>query len=199
MRHAAHVAHHSPGRLRIRIPAAKGNAAALEAIRSSLSAMAGVDEVVVNKLIGTITIHYDPRHHAAFQKDLAGVNSQQEVVTVEPPKLEELEDMGEMLEHEAAFLAEHSHSAKALVDWMNALDRAIKRATDNAVDFRVIAPLILAVGALLELGVESSTPVWLTLGLFSFNHFISLHSPPPKKDGANSGGPQTPARAGRRS
>ena len=86
-----------------------------------------------------------------------------------------------MIEHEAEFLAEHSDFAKAIFDWVNALDRSVKRATNNSIDFKVIAPLVLAVGAFLELGVTASTPVWLTLGLFSFNHFVDLHIPPPQR------------------
>src|SRR5690349_2061875 len=106
MRHAAHVAHHSRGRLRIRVPSAKGNPAALEAIRRSLVNVSGVKKVEVNQSIGSITIHYDPKQHPNFQEHLAGENSGQNVVSVQaPPKLEELGEIDELIEREAAFLA----------------------------------------------------------------------------------------------
>ena len=183
MRHAAHVAHHSRGRLRISVPSAKGNAAALEIIRKSLANVHGVREVEVNEPIGSVTIHYDARHHSDFHQHLAKETTSHDVVCVAPPCLREMENVGDMIEHEAVFLAQHSHSAKALVDWTAALDRGVKRMTDNAIDLKVLAPAALAVGAFLELGMTAATPVWLTLGLFSFNHFIAIHSHPQSNDG----------------
>jgi hypothetical protein len=190
MPHVAHVAHHSAGRLRIRVPAAKGNAAALEQIRASLAGLNGVKEVTVNQAIGSVTILYDPRKHADFAQHLASEETPQQAVTVCPePRLSDLEDLGEMIEREAEFLSEHSAGAKAIFSWINGLDQIVKRATNNAIDFKVIAPLALAVGAFIELGVSASTPVWLTLGLFSFNHLIDLHSHPAPGDP-----PATPAK-----
>jgi len=177
MRHAAHVAHHLPGRLRIRVPSAKGNPAALEAIRQSLANVAGVKDVQVNETIGSVTVHYDPRYHAGFEKQLASEDSQQDVVSVEcVPKLEDLSEIDGMIMHEAEFLAQHSDFARTIFDFLNALDRGVKRATNNAIDFKVVAPLALAAAAFMELGISASTPVWLTFGLFSFNHFIDLHT-----------------------
>jgi hypothetical protein len=97
--------------------------------------------------------------------------------------MQEMGSIDEMIEHETVFLAQHSHSAKILLDWTAALDRHVKRMTDNAIDLKVLAPAALAVGAFLELGVTAATPVWLTLGLFSFNHFIAIHSHPQANDG----------------
>jgi hypothetical protein len=183
MRHAAHVAHHSRGRLRLRVPSAKGNAAELETIRKSLANVHGVKEVEVNESIGSVTIHYDARHHTDFHQHLAKETTSQDVVSVAPPCMREMGNIDEMIEHEATFLAQHSHSAKVLVDWTAALDRSVKRMTDNAIDLKVLAPAALAVGAFLELGMTAATPVWLTLGLFSFNHFIAIHSHPQSNDG----------------
>jgi hypothetical protein len=177
MRHKAHVAHHSRGRLRLRVPSAKGNPAELASIRQSLSGVHGVKEVEVNEAIGSVTIHYDPQQHADFEKHLASENCPQEAVCV-APRLDDLADVDSMIVHEAEFLAQHSHSAKVLFDWANGLDAGIKRMTNNAIDLKVIAPLALAAGAFMELGVTASTPVWLTLGLFSFNHFVDLHTHP---------------------
>jgi hypothetical protein len=194
MRHAAHVAHHSRGRLRIRVPSAKGNATALEAIRQTLVNVAGVKGVEVNETIGSVTVHYDPLHHSDFEQHLAGEGAHQEVVRVEKaPTLEDLSKVDGMIEHEAAYLAQHSHFAKAIVDWANELDRSVKVATGNAVDLKVLAPLAIAVGAFMELGVAASTPVWLTLGLFSFNHFVDLHTTHPQGSNPSAPGENPPA------
>lgn len=169
----------------MRVPSAKGNQAALEVIQRSLSGLKGVNEVEINESIGSITIHYDPRLHADFSQQLAAGSSTQEVVSVHaPPCLADMKEVPEMLEREAEFLSQHSHTAKAIVDWMKALDTGIKQVTGNAVDLKVMAPLAVAVAVFMELGVAAATPVWLTLGLFSFNHFVELHSQPDPDDAA---------------
>ena len=40
-------------------------------------------------------------------------------------------------------------------------------------------PLGLAVYSFVEIGLEASTPLWVTLGIFSFNSFLTLHAPAP--------------------
>jgi len=99
-----------------------------------------------------------------------------------------------MLEREAEFLASHSHTATAVMDGVKRLDLEIKKATNNAVDLKVIGPLVLAAGAFMELGIAAATPVWLTLGLFSFNHFIELHTPHPDGDSEGSSEAAPPPR-----
>jgi hypothetical protein len=182
MRHRAQIAHHSKGRLRIRVPSAKGNPAALEEIRNSLAPVKGVHEVIVNHAIGTITVHYDPKHHVDFQSHLnQAEGSHQEHLDVPPSfsPVSEVDEAMEMLNKEAEFLSSHSHSAKVLFDMLRKFDAGLKKATDNNLDLKVLAPLGLAVYAFLELGFEAATPVWLTLGVFSFNHFVTLHTQTP--------------------
>jgi len=194
MAHRAHVAHSSRGRLRIRVPSAKGNAEALEEIRLALSSVAGVNEVSVNHSIGTVTVEYDPSRHEELHKHLTTTDSPQKITLERAPSLSDL-SIDRIIEKEAVFLSGHSHMAKALFDMVNRLDQEVKRGTGNAIDLKVIAPLALAVGAFMGLGVTASTPVWLTLGLFSFNHFIDLnsqHSGPPGPDPQSEGQPVNP-------
>jgi hypothetical protein len=166
----------------------------MEAIRLALENMAGVKDVEVNETIGSVTIHYDPRHHADLEQHLASENSHQDVIHVaSAPKLGDLCEI-EGIISEAEFLSQHSHVARTIFDSVEALDHGVKRATGNAIDFKVIAPLALAVGAFLGLGIEASTPVWLTLGLFSFNHLIDLHTHP-NANPAGSDGPKKPPEA----
>jgi hypothetical protein len=184
MRHRAHVAHHTKGRLRIRVPSAKGNPAVLEEISRSLAPVAGVSEVSINEAIGTITVIYDPNRHIDFHRHLSEAEgSHQQILQVAPPAsappLSEVDEAMDMLEKEAEFLSSHSHSAKVVFEALKQFDIGLKRATDNNVDLKVLAPLGLAVYAFLELGFEAATPVWLTLGMFSFNHFVALHAETP--------------------
>jgi hypothetical protein len=180
--HAAQLAHYSPGRMRLRVPSAKGDREALQGIRRAISSVNGVSEVSVNESLGTVTICYDHSNHDELHRLLTSGEARQQVILTSCPRLADLGHVDEMIEKEAEFLAGHSHAAKALLQMVNRLDQGVKRATGNAVDLKVIAPLALAVGAFVELGVTAATPVWLTLGLFSFNHFIDLHAHRPHKD-----------------
>lgn len=184
MRHRAHVAHHTKGRLRIRVPSAKGDPVALEEIKRSLSPIPGVNEVIVNEAIGTITVYYDADQHVDFHRHLCeGEGSHRETLHMPPPPgpgpVSEVDEAVEMLEKEAEFLSSHSHSAKVLFEMLRKFDAGLKKATDNNIDLKVLAPLGLAVYAFMELGFEAATPVWLTLGVFSFNHFVTLHTQTP--------------------
>jgi copper chaperone CopZ len=162
--------------MRIRVPSAKGDPAALEEIRRAMASVSGVSEVKVNEALGTVTIHYDPAKHDEIHGHLTSEESPQKVKVGAAPKLSDLHEVDEMIEKEAEFLAQHSHTARAILDMLKQVDDGIKRASGNAVDLKVIAPLGLAIGIFMELGVAAATPVWLTLGLFSFNHFIDLHA-----------------------
>jgi hypothetical protein len=177
MRHKAHIAHYTKGRLRVRVPSAKGNPKALEKIKHSFSKLTGVHEVTVNEVTGSVTVNYDPKRHADFHEHLTGEGEHHAVVAVPPPpKLTEVDEIEEMLEKEAEYLASHSHSAKAVVEFVRQCDIGLKRVTGNQIDLKVLTPMALAVYAFLELGFEAATPVWLTLGVFSFNHFVELHT-----------------------
>jgi hypothetical protein len=90
----------------------------------------------------------------------------------------EIDELENQLEEEAEYLAEHSQAARIIVDFCKSLDREVKRATNNAVDLKVLVPLGLAAYTFVEIGVEAATPVWLTLGLFALNHFVEMHAHP---------------------
>jgi hypothetical protein len=177
MQHRAEVAHHSKGRMRLKVASAKGNPAALEEIRKSLLPVRGVIAVEVNDTTGSVTVFYDPRQHPDFQSHLAGSGAHRNVLDVPRTKAPKVNETLDLVEQEAEFLAAHSHTAKALFDVLTRIDDGVKRLTNNAIDLKVVTPLALAGFAFLELGITASTPMWVTLGLFSFNHFIELHSP----------------------
>ena len=118
--------------------------------------MSGVKEVDVNESIGSVTIHYDPQspcrlRAAPGQRECSAGRGVGQCGT---QTVEDLEDLDEMIEHEAEFLAEHSHSRQGHLRLDQRRSTGASSApTNNAVDFKVIAPLALAVGAFMELGV----------------------------------------------
>jgi hypothetical protein len=91
------------------------------------------------------------------------------------------------VEQEMEFLAEHSRLAKAIVEDTQKINRQLKLATDNAIDLNVLVPLALAAGSFIFLGGDVPTPLWATLGIFSFNSFVTLHSPARHPQGGPAG------------
>ncbi|WP_020176337.1 HMA2 domain-containing protein [Methyloferula stellata] len=172
-KHRATIAHHVPGRMRLKIPSGKGNEVLFEEIRQSLAVVPGIHEIIVNPATSSVTVHYAVDAHPELHVSLG---QHQDHFEVHTPPSTKLDDMTHMVEAEAEFLAEHSHSAKAVVNFCRHLDREVKKATGNSVDLKVLVPLGLAVVTFVEIGAAAATPVWVTIGLFSINHFVELQA-----------------------
>jgi cation transport ATPase len=188
MAHEAHVSHHIPGRMRVKVPGAKGRPRVLQQIQQALAPMPGIQRVEVNPATGSVLIHYDPARHEAFHTQLAAHGTRAELLALQPPEWTDLEATAAALEADAAFLASHSEVARRLIDGVTQLDTGIKRATHNNVDLKVLVPLGLALYAFMKAGAEAVTPLWVTLGISSFHAFVVLHSAPPGTQGAGSPG-----------
>jgi hypothetical protein len=174
------VAHHTRGRIRVKVPAAKGNPELLREIEQLLAPAQGVQSVEVNPTTGSVVVHYDHTAHEDFHQTLTGHGESSGLFALQPPELTEVDHMAEAIQREAEFLAAHSETAKTIVDFTKNLNDRLRRATDNNLDLKVLLPLGLAVYAFLEVGAEVSTPLWVTLGIFSFNSFVQLHPPLPE-------------------
>jgi hypothetical protein len=173
-RRRAHVAHHIPGRMRVKIAEGKNNPELLAKISQSLASLKGVQAVTPNPQTGSILLQYAPEAHEDIHDHVHGVFDEH---VPEPPRpLGEIEHIADNLEREAEFLANHSHFARVVVDGAKMLDREVKLATGNAVDLKVVIPLGLAAVAFVEIGIHAATPVWVTLALFSLNHFVEMHA-----------------------
>jgi hypothetical protein len=173
--HRAHVVHHIPGRVRVKLPHAKGNHAFLQQIKEFLAPIPGVKQVAINSTAGSVVIHYDHTKFEDFHSHLTQHGKRAELFSLMPPEISEVDEIVEKVEREAEFLAEHSDAARTLVNFVKTLNDGVRRATGNLVDLKVLLPLGLAVYSFKEVGVEASTPLWVTLGIFSFNSFVALH------------------------
>lgn len=169
-RHKLHVAHHTPGRVRMKIPTAKGDPDALRQIAESFGAVPGVESVAVNPTTGSLTVKYSAERPVAVHAHLAEQAGQ----AYQPPETE-IDKMSDNIAREAEFLARHSHTAALIVDFFTRLDREIKQRTGNYVDLKIVLAAILIGGTIFEVGMAAATPVWLTLAVFSVNHMVQLH------------------------
>lgn len=170
-KHALKIEHQTAGRVRMKVPAAKGNPELLAEIGKTFGVLPGVESVTLNPTTGSLVLHYDHAQHDDFHKHLHS-HCEEHHCCAPPPT--ELDELATRIEREAEFLAEHSHAAHMIVHVCKRLDREIKVRTNNVVDLKIgLAGGIIAL-TLLELGASAATPVWLTLGVFTLNHFVEL-------------------------
>jgi hypothetical protein len=198
-KHHAKIAHHVPGRMRVKVPNAKGNEELLAEIRQTLVGVPGIHDIEINGATGSVLIHYCTDTHPELH---ASIDQHQQVFAVaaqaEPPVQHrapstKLDDVTHLIEEEAEFLAEHSHTARVVVDLCSSIDRKLKKATNNTVDLKVLVPLGLAAVTFVEIGATAATPVWITIGLFSLNHFVELQAHRGRRDKTGAGASATTA------
>lgn len=175
--HKGHVIHHVRGRIRVKVPAARGDAVLLQQIKETISPLPGVQRVEVNAATGSIVVSYDASMHKEFQDQLAFHSSESGLFALNPPELSEVDQLASRIEEEAAFLSEQSETARQMVEFVKGINLAVRKATNNAVDLKVLLPLGLAAYSIFELESDMATPLWVTLGMFSFNSFLTLHHP----------------------
>jgi hypothetical protein len=166
------IAHQVPGRLRMKIPAGKGNPELLQQISETFGLIPGIEQITVNPTTGSIVLHYDAdRHdefHGTFQQHCRAHGGG-------PPPSTEIDELTKRIEDEAEFLAKHSQTAQAVVDFVKKIDREIKVATNNTIDLKIVFAVGIIGFTVLEVGATAATPVWVTLSIFTINHFIEMH------------------------
>lgn len=173
MIHGARVVHEIPGRLRVRLPRAQRDPRLLRELRDFVASLGGVRHVEINPMTGSILIHYHPESEEQIHNLLRSQAAAFEV----PPELTDVDELANRIEREAEFLAAHSELALRVVQLVKAVNHEVRVATDNTLDLKVLLPGGLALWAFLKAGADISTPLWVTLAIFSFNSFVSLHRP----------------------
>jgi hypothetical protein len=174
------IAHQVPGRIRMKIPSAKGNPAMLEEIQKTFSLIPGIEQVVINPETGSVVLRYDADQHddfhAGFTHRLNEHHAGHGHTNHHRPPSNEIDALASKIADEAQFLAEHSDAAKAVVDFCKHWDREIKVATGNMMDLKMVLCVGLVGFMIFEVGAAAATPVWVTLTLFGLNHFIEMQA-----------------------
>ena len=170
------IAHQVPGRIRMKIPSAKGDLEQLEDIKQTLSMLPGIEQVDVNPDTGSIVLKYDVDQHDNFHAGFHHHCSKHHGVAHPRPPTNEIDALANKIEQEAEFLAQHSESARVVVDFCKRTDREIKLATGNMLDLKMVLAIGVVGFTVFEVGATAATPVWVTLSLFGLNHFIEMQS-----------------------
>jgi hypothetical protein len=170
------IAHQVPGRVRMKIPSAKGNPELLKQISETFAAIPGIERITVNPTTGSVVLHYDADQHDEFHGGFQHHYRHAVPEGFRPPQTD-IDEFAHKIEQEAEFLARNSESARAVVDFCRKLDQQIKLATDNTIDLKIVLCVGLIGVTVFEIGASAATPVWVTLTLFALNHFIEMHTP----------------------
>src|SRR5262249_25138606 len=123
------VAHQVPGRVRMKIPDAKGNPELLQQIAQTFAPIPGIEDVTVNPTTGSLVMRYASAQPAEFHDHFHRQHGAH-ASNYRPPSTE-IDDFVDKIESEAEFLAEHSQTARAVVDFFRKADREIRNATGN--------------------------------------------------------------------
>ena len=170
----AYVHHHIPGRLRLRIPVAKGAEEALREISGALARAPGISRIDYNSITGSILIQYSPAYYGNLRSLESGLSA-----AAVPITLNHSHSTHDELHHQHYKKNERSVAARKVDAFFKQVDHEIRSATDNEVDLKFILPFGVALLGLMALRYSSTTPLWLTLLIFAFNSFLGLHAPTP--------------------
>jgi len=164
------IAHQVPGRIRMKVPSLKTNPELAEQIKQTFSAIPGIEQVKINPTTGSVVLHYDQDRHHELHPHL-----HQHTDGHYKPPASEIDALASKIEQEAKYLAEHSQTAKVVVDFFTDFDRQIKVASDNVVDLKIVLAAGIAGFTIFEVGASAATPVWVTLSIFALNHMIQAN------------------------
>ncbi len=173
----AYVHHHIPGRLRLRIPGAKGEEGALREISSAIARAPGIGQVEYNSITGSILVQYSPEQYRNLRSLESSLSASAGPIVVN----NSYSTHGEP--HRRRHKSGRSLAARKVDSFFKQIDHEIRGATGNEVDLKFILPFGVGVLGLLALRHSSTTPLWLTLLIFAFNSFLGLHAPTPAELG----------------
>ena len=164
------IAHQVPGRIRMKIPSVKTNPELAEQIKQTFSVIPGIEHVIINPTTGSVVLHYDVDRHEELHGHLHHHTGGHYV-----PPVTEIDSLASKIEQEAEYLAEHSHTAKVVVDFFREFDHQIKIASGNVIDLQIVLAAGIAAFTIFEVGATAATPVWVTLAIFALNHMIQAN------------------------
>ena len=171
----AHVIHHIPGRMRIKVPFLKGASAYSRQISDLLLPLDGLRQVDFSPLTGSVLLHYDPEKYDHFSEELTEhVQRTMGVDLLSTSKNGERTSKVNSSEVVAPVVYD-TKLARDINVFFSRVNQSVRGATDDVLDLKSLLPVGLGVYALLKAGSAMTTPLWVTLGIFSFTSFAILN------------------------
>ena len=174
----ARVVHHIPGRIRIKVPFLKGVSADLDQINEVLLSMEGLKHVYFNPITGSVLLHYEPEMYEQFPKQLSDYVQRAMGLSLASTNSRNGTPDSTIPKAVANQLLPDTTLAREIYRFFSRLNNDVKEATGNGFDLKTVLPFGFGAYALLKIGSAMTTPLWVTLAIFSFTSFAILNPVP---------------------
>src|SRR5205807_1239948 len=116
MKERAFVAHHIPGRIRIKLPNAKNNYQLLQQLKQAISPLSGIREVDFNSTTGSLIIKYEPNLYDEFFNNIYKQIDNSKLIEFGIPEQSRVDEVVAKIEAEAEYLSENSLVARKILE-----------------------------------------------------------------------------------
>jgi hypothetical protein len=167
------IVHHLPGRLRIKVMGTQASPDFYLGLKDAIASVSGVDKVRVNRRSSSIVVDYfskDIGFHTRLQND-PQVKSKLSVMDLQGLTSVIYEPVAESF----VYPEQHSRIAESIVSVVEEIDNKLRQASNGYLDLKVLLPTGIAIATSLNKARARGTPMWLSLGTFAFNTFLTLH------------------------
>lgn len=154
----AYVAHHIPGRIRVKV--VDVTADLLDEARKRLLGSDSIRTVETNPATGSILILYSPDGGRDILDTLAQRLTGLVALTSDPKR-----DIGD-----------YSTTATAIVATAKQADDKLRARTGGLIDLKLLFPLSMVALAAATLPTSIQTPLWLSFLMFGYSSFESMHT-----------------------
>jgi hypothetical protein len=173
----AQVVHHVPGRMRIKVPFLKDLSVDPQQVNELLLPIDGLRKVDFSPITGSVLLHYDPEMYEDFSRQLGEyIQTSMGLGLVTAVSRNGSGRLNSGHSGRLATGISDTQLARHIKGLCGQLNQEIRAATDDAADLKSLLPLGLAAIALLNIGSAATTPLWVTLGIFSFTSFAILNT-----------------------
>lgn len=158
--------------MRIRAPFLKGAEAYSEQINQLLLPIEGLQQVDFSPITGSVLLHYDAELFEQFAERVT-----QHVQQTMGVKLLRAKANGTAASHQHTVVTPLADTrlSREIYSYFSRANDHIRESAGNSFDLKSLLPTGLAVYALAELGSAATTPLWVTLAIFSFTSFAVLN------------------------
>jgi hypothetical protein len=159
--------------MRLKVLGASADQDFFATVKSVIAGLQGVQSVRVNTASSSIVIDYSPADtvfHFRLQDD-PDVNTW---LSLEGDDAL-LAGIDEAVSASSHYVGRHSRLAEGLVSGAEELDSRLRQVSDGYLDLKLLLPLAFAAATSMRQAHGRGTPMWLSLGTFAFNSFVSLH------------------------
>ncbi len=167
------IVHHIPGRLRIRVLGAQESSEFFKSLNQTISAIPGVTLVQSSQYSSSLVVNYNAGDDA-FHNRLRDDPSVRVRLALLDPGAERIFSENK-LQNEFVYTENHSRIAESIVSVAEQLDVGLLQASNGFLDFKVLIPIGVAIATSLNRARGRGTPMWISLGTFAFNSFLTFH------------------------